>query len=285
MQEILDSTSRTAAQIRNHYETEKALANRLRAASRSERLQLYKQLYDELYRRVPDHPMLTRKVTADQTAAQVDGQMRYLASFLKSEMTVLEIGAGDCALSFALASKVKKVYGLEVSGVISERAGAPSNFELVLSDGLNIPVPDGSIDLAYSNNVMEHLHPEDAQEQLKNICRALKPGGIYLCTTPHNLQGPTDISQVYDDVTTCLHMKEYYYSELSQLLRNAGFSRTEAYVNKSGSYHRVPMYAMKSFERIAKMTFGGKKFRERQSWIRRKPFSLLGQGINIAGYR
>jgi hypothetical protein len=31
---------------------------------------------------------------------------------------------------------------------------------------------------------MEHLHPEDAFEQLRNIIRALAPGGRYVCITP-----------------------------------------------------------------------------------------------------
>jgi predicted SAM-dependent methyltransferase len=35
-----------------------------------------------------------------------------------------------------------------------------------------------SVDLAYSNQLMEHLHPDDASEQLANVYRALKPGGV-----------------------------------------------------------------------------------------------------------
>lgn len=285
MQESIAPAPRTGAELRNHYETEKALANRLRAAPKADRLRLYRELYDELYRRVPDHPMLTRKVTAAETAAQVENQMRYLSNFLRPEMIVLEIGAGDCALSFAMAQRVKMVYGLEVSKIISSQVDTPKNFELILSDGVSIPVPAASVDLAYSNNVMEHLHPEDAAEQMSNIYRVLKPGGIYLCTTPHNLQGPTDISQLYDDVPTCLHMKEYTYSELSQLFRRAGFFRTAAYVNKSGTYHRVPMWFIRAFEALARAVFGKKRFAARQILIGRKPFSVLGQGINIIGYR
>jgi hypothetical protein len=52
---------RTAEQIREHYEIEKQLASRLRMAGKAERRTLYAALYDELYRRVPHHPQLTKK--------------------------------------------------------------------------------------------------------------------------------------------------------------------------------------------------------------------------------
>ena len=52
-------SQRTPEQLRHHYEVERELADRLRSASREERKQLYAGVYDELFRRVPDHPQLT----------------------------------------------------------------------------------------------------------------------------------------------------------------------------------------------------------------------------------
>lgn len=61
-------------QIREYYEIEKELANRLRYASKQERRYLYSSLYDELYRRVPLHPQLTRKLSpVETTQAHVHG--------------------------------------------------------------------------------------------------------------------------------------------------------------------------------------------------------------------
>ena len=51
---------RTMEQRRAHYEVETELAARLRNSSREERRNLYTALYDELYEKVPDHPLLTR---------------------------------------------------------------------------------------------------------------------------------------------------------------------------------------------------------------------------------
>jgi hypothetical protein len=43
----------------------------------------------------------------------------------------------------------------------------PVGFQLLISDGSSIPVPHHSVDLAYSNQLMKHLHTADARAQLK----------------------------------------------------------------------------------------------------------------------
>ena len=49
--------------------------------------------------------------------------------------------------------------------------------ETVLSDGCSVPVPHDSVTLAYSFQVMEHIHPDDALEQLRNLFAVIAPGG------------------------------------------------------------------------------------------------------------
>ena len=277
--------TRTPDRVLSHYIIEKQLAERLRNAPKSTRLELYPEIYNELYRLVPDHPMLLRKTSAEEVNARVELQLRYLSGFLRRDMTVLEVGCGDCGLSFALAKGVNRVFGLEVSSVISEHQHGPDNFELVISNGTSIPVPDGSMDLVYSNQLMEHLHPDDAQEQLRNIYKALKPGGLYVCTTPHRVQGPTDVSQLFDDVAKGLHLKEYTYEELSSIFKETGFSSTVAYVEKSERYYRIPMWFARLFERITMILFGSKSYAVRQEWLCHRPFTVYYQGINIVGFK
>jgi SAM-dependent methyltransferase len=72
---------------------------------------------------------------------------------------------------------------------------------------------------------MEHLHPEDAFDQLREIHRVLAPGGVYVCVTPNRVSGPHDISRHFDDIATGLHLREYSTRELTTLFRRAGFSR------------------------------------------------------------
>jgi SAM-dependent methyltransferase len=110
-------------------------------------------------------------------------------------------------------------------------------------------VPNGSVTLAYSFQVMEHIHPDDALEQLRNLFAAVAPGGSYVCVTPNRLNGPHDVSKYFDLVARGFHLKEYTIAELEQLFRGVGFSRVLAYPRFSGRYLRMPLGFLKAFER------------------------------------
>jgi len=249
-QKLLKNEHRTPEQIREHYEIEKELSNKLRTASKQERHYLYSSLYDELYRRVPLHPLLTRKTSHQQTAQVVRSQMRYLNPLLNKEATFLEVGPGNCALSFEVAKFVKQVYAIDVSDEITKTLTAPENFQLIISDGCSISVPQNSVNIAYSNQLMEHLHPDDAIEQLQNIYNALIPGGIYICVTPNGLTGPHDVSMYFDVIATGFHLKEYTISELSALFRKVGFSKIRAFIADRGIYIRFPVLPLILLEKL-----------------------------------
>jgi ubiquinone/menaquinone biosynthesis C-methylase UbiE len=244
---------RTLERIRAHYEVEKELADRLRYSTAADRRDLYGRVYDELLQRVPDHPRLTRKVHAGETQERVEELMRLLHRFLKPDTAFLEIGAGDCNLSLAAAGRVRKCYALEVSREILDKVRPAGNMELVLSTGRDIPLPDGSVSLAYSNQVIEHVHTEDAEAQFRSVYRVLAKGGRYLCITPNRANGPHDVSRYFDPVATGLHIKEYSFRELDALFRRVGFTRTDAWVGVRGHYASVPLSLVCSFEALILM--------------------------------
>ena len=218
---------RTKEQVLEHYRIEKELATRLRNASRSERRGLYTSVYDELLQRVRHHPLLNARRTPEDIEHGVNKLLTRLAPYINKDTTFLEVGAGGCNLSMALTSRVKKVIAVDVSNEITAHVKPPANFQLVISDGTSIPVPPDSIDVAFSNQLMEHLHPDDAREQLREIYKALAPGGTYLCFTPNSISGPHDVSRGFDAVATGLHLHEYTVTELNGMLREIGFRDTE----------------------------------------------------------
>jgi SAM-dependent methyltransferase len=238
---MTDADHRTPEQVRMHYEVEKELAGRLRNASRQERRSLYTFLYNELFRRVPHHPQLTRKASPEEKAHAVSQQIRFLGPFLRKEYTFLELGPGDCSLSFEATKLVNRVYAVDVSDEITRHVAVPNNFQLILSDGCSIPVPKNSVNVAYSNQLMEHLHPDDAFEQLQNIYDALAPGGVFVCITPNRLTGPHDISKFFDKVASGFHLKEYTVSEVRDLFRRAGFSRIRMLARLKGACVTFPV--------------------------------------------
>lgn len=243
-----DRIRRTFEQRHEHYLVERGLADRLRNASKLERRELYATVYDELFQRVPHHPQLLQKQDSRQRVREVEQQIALLQPLLGPKTTFLEIGAGDCMLSVAVAGHVTQVYAIDVSAEIAKSDLFPTNLALILSDGTSIHVPPGSVDLAYSNQLMEHLHPDDALEQVQNIVAALAPGGRYLCITPNRLSGPHDVSRFFDREATCFHLKEYTTSELADLFRQAGFRHVQVVVTVGKRLLLLPVLPLRLVE-------------------------------------
>jgi SAM-dependent methyltransferase len=239
---------RTLDQLREQYEVERELARRLWGASRAERSALYSKTYDELFRRVLHHPQLTR--SAAQRRSAIDAQLRILRPYLSPGLSFLEMGAGDCRLSLEVARLVKVAYAYEVSTELTRGLDAPANFRLLRSGGCEIPLPDRTVDFAYSYQLMEHIHPDDALDQLREILRILRPGGAYLCVTPNRLSGPHDVSRHFDRVSSGLHLREYCIGELARLYRQVGFARVRVERLVRSVRVPLPMTPLIWFERL-----------------------------------
>jgi ubiquinone/menaquinone biosynthesis C-methylase UbiE len=271
---------RTIERLRAHFEIETELAARLRNATKEQRTKLYSVVYDELFRRVPDHPQLTQKSSDGGLSRDISAQLETLRPLLRQDSTFLEIGPGDCALSFQIAKHVKQVYAVDVSDEITKSSATPQNFKLALSDGCSIPVPDSSIDVAFSDQLMEHLHPDDAFEQLKNIHRALAPGGVYVCITPSRLDGPHDITKYFESSARGFHLKEYTIEELNRLFKKVGFSKVRQSIGGKGKF--VTIFVLPSIicERLlAIFPYGMRKF-----LAARVPFRTM-LAIRIMGFK
>ncbi len=230
---------RDARQLREHYGIERRLAERLLDAPAAERTALYAQVYDELFSSVPHHPQLRLRASSER-ATRVDRELYFLAPLLSPQLAVLEIGAGDLALSRRLAGIVGEVHAVDVASEIASPRPAVGNLHTYLTDGRRLPLPADSIGLAYSNQLMEHLHPDDAIEQLREVFRVLTPGGRYLCVTPNRLTGPWDISRMFSATPTGLHLREYSGGELAAILGAAGFGHIRAVVPAGSSARVVP---------------------------------------------
>ena len=153
---------RTLERLRAHYEVERELADRLRGASRAERSTLYGLAYDELFQRVPDHPQITRKADIASRRRAVASRLRLLEPYITRRSVFMEIGPGDCSLALEMARTARHVYAVDVSTEITKGLSVPPNFELIICSGADFKIPPATVDLAYSHQLLEHLHPEDA---------------------------------------------------------------------------------------------------------------------------
>lgn len=273
----LDPGGRSIDRLRFHYEVERELARRLREAPAEARGALYGDVYNELFARVADHPQLTARKHPQSIRAGVAEQLRMVRAFLRPGGSFVEVGAGDCALSLAVCGYASSVRALEVSDTIADVADPPREFELLITDGTSVPVPPGSVDLAYSNQLMEHLHPDDAATQAANLATALRPGGKYICITPHRLLGPADISAFFTrGPADGFHLREYTTRELSDLFHSVGFSNVRVLAAYRGRALELPARPFLLLDRL----FGALPTRLRS---RLKTFRVVRKALSPGG--
>lgn len=221
--------SRSYAQILHHYQVEKALADQLKATDRAGRVRIYQTMYDILFREVPDHPRLSRRHDEHASEHANRGKLALLRPVLAPDHIVLEFGSGDCAFMAMLSAQVRQTVAVDISDQRDRERCFPDNLRHVVYDGFDLDcIQPGSVDVAFSDQLIEHLHPEETAAHLRLVARLLKPGGCYVLNTPHPMNGPHDVSKYFSDVAQGFHLKEWTFTELAALLRDSGFSRIHA---------------------------------------------------------
>ncbi len=186
---------------------------------------MYQAAYGELYSSLPHHPMMSRSSSPVERLAHARPSLRTLRPYLERATSFLEIGPGDCGVTIEAAKRpnIKQSYAVDVSEEQVDQFGWPENLRFVKFDGQHVPLPDGVCDLAFTNQVIEHLHPEDEAVHLSEVHRLLRPGGKYVCVVPNQLTGPHDVSQHFDRVATGFHLNETTNRHLATAMRAAGF--------------------------------------------------------------
>lgn len=247
------NNERTFEQIRKHYEVEKSLAKKLLNSSREERILIYKTMYDELFAKIPNHPRLRRRKDLKGIRKVIQYQIKIFNKVVKNvnaSTVLLEFGPGDCAFSFEMCKYVKKVFSVDISNQVSDINEIPENFELIIYDGYHLQIPSKSIDVIYSNQLIEHIHPDDISIHFQLAKQLLKKNGKYIFLTPHRFSGPHDISYYFSDEAEGFHLKEWTYKEISQVLKRVGYSNWKMYWKIKGTVIWIPNVIMLSFEKL-----------------------------------
>lgn len=221
----------TEEQLWNIFEVEQKQAKILKNEPNKEnRKKLYGTVYEIYFEKLPYHPQLKIKNDPITKNLRLEFQLNQIRPFLTKQTNFTEIGAGDCSLTIETSKYCNSTCALEVSDEIVKDISFPKNSQCLIFDGFNFPFENDTIDLAYSNQLMEHLHPEDATDQVQEIYRILRKGGKYICITPNGINGPHDISRFYGNELVGFHLKEYLPSELKKLFIGVGFKRVRAYM-------------------------------------------------------
>lgn len=138
-------------------------------------------------------------------ARELERHFRLLHRALGLRKVFMEIGGGDGALARRVAGYVERAYLVDTSGQAPRTVRRPGNVVALRADGADIPVPEGSVDVAFSRGLMAR--------QLRSIHRALAPGGRYICLAP---------------------------GSCGETLAAAGFRKLRSYVPLARWYARLP---------------------------------------------
>jgi ubiquinone/menaquinone biosynthesis C-methylase UbiE len=146
----------------------------------------------------------------DHLAAIRLAEIDKIASFLPAGARILDIGAGTGSQALELQRRGFEVTAIEVADSVYS---AQRVFPIKDYDGRTIPLPDASIDVVFSSNLLEHL--PDLSHMHAEIRRVLAPGGTCL----HVL--PTHTWRLWTTLTSYLEAISFSASSLPQLFPRA----------------------------------------------------------------
>jgi 2-polyprenyl-3-methyl-5-hydroxy-6-metoxy-1,4-benzoquinol methylase len=163
-----------------------------------------------------------------------------LVDFFKPELSgksVLDLGCGDGLFLRRIAQTMphKELVGIDISA-----PHLPENddsVQFLLGDVVNFD-PGRKFDMVVSNNVIEHIAPQQLDGHLECVKRSLSDGGAFLIITPDRVFGPSDVTRIIDFTYTNrvqaqgTHLNEMTYGELVGKLRSHGFQRFQTMLPK-----------------------------------------------------
>jgi ubiquinone/menaquinone biosynthesis C-methylase UbiE len=114
-------------------------------------------------------------------------KMEYIRPYLPLEGTILEVGAGSGRLLTRIGLEHRDAYkliGLDYAPssvkIIKANMDAHNlNGESILGVVRDIQLPDNSVDMICSGGLLEHFDLDTINDVLKEMCRVLKPGGLF----------------------------------------------------------------------------------------------------------
>jgi 2-polyprenyl-3-methyl-5-hydroxy-6-metoxy-1,4-benzoquinol methylase len=167
----------------------------------------------------------------------------------------LEIGPGSGVYLPALAGLFEKVVATDIASAFLTRArslaDAYPNIVVVEDDIISSELATSSFDLVLCSEVIEHI--TDSNAALKQINRVIKPGGIFILSTPQKYSLLEIVSKIaflpgiigvvrwvyHEPIIETGHVNLLTAAEVRTQLRQAGFAPIESHV--SGLY--LPLVA------------------------------------------
>lgn len=218
-----------------------------------------RSLYNDIYTRVFALYGFEFKPFQDGGPSPRDGLVHVLMPELRGR-SILDVGcgAGEFLRSCAHLAEPTRLIGIDV--FVQPTEFPEHKLSFVRGDVVEFSLPE-QVDVAVSDNLYEHIAPQDITAHLGSIRRVLRTGGTLILFTPNRLFGPWDVTRIIDDSYSGrtpaqgTHVNETTYIELLPRLRAAGFSHFRSLWSTSRSrghllHTRIPSRVFALAEKI-----------------------------------
>ena len=138
---------------------------------------------------------------------------RVLGRYVQPSARVLDVGCGTGATTAALR-RFGSVIGLDM-GLAALRHARARGLPVARGSAEQLPLGDARLDAVVALDVLEHL--DDDRRALREILRALRPGGVLLVTVP----AYPFLWSSHDEALG--HRRRYRLAELRDRISGAGF--------------------------------------------------------------
>ena len=185
------------------------------------------------------------------------------------EMTVLEIGCGAGRVTRALARQFGRVYGVDISGEMVQRATAAlrdfPHARAVQNNGSDLRVLGRvRVDFAFSSIVFQHIPSRDVIENyVREVHRVLRPGGLF----KFQVQGDTSVESTPEDTWLGVPFSE---QDVREMAERCGFEAR--YLHGAGTQYFWLWFFKPRFPRLA-----------RAGWLARKAWRKAAARLRNTG--
>ena len=174
-----------------------------------------------------------RMIPAYSQAELVYGEhiVRYeSAKDIVANKVVLDIASGSGYGTAILGESAKRVVGVDIdAGSIkyAQKNYGSKNVTFKRGDGKNIPLANNSVEVVVSYETIEHI--DDYKGFMAEVKRVLKPGGLFILSTPNDLEYPEG---------NHFHLHEFEPDELEKFAKQY-FKNTKTYYQGTWLYNAL----------------------------------------------